>query len=108
MAGDREAQTGPAAPDAHAIDLVEALEDPAELGRRDADAMILDAEDDLPVDRRDRHPDLRRLRRGRTVGCPAVVAVGGLVGILRAAELQRVVDEVDDDLAEPGLVAADG
>src|SRR6476646_9244149 len=83
---DRQAQAGAAAPDAGPVDLVEALEDPALVGFRDADPLVGDRDDDLAVvsPGPDRH---------------VAAAVG--------AELHRVVEEVDDDLADPSLIAPD-
>ena len=71
--------------DPRPVDLVEALEDPGLVGLRDADAVVLDRHDELGalVPAADRH---------------LAAAV---------AELQRVVDQVDEDLADAGLVAAD-
>ena len=67
------------------VDLVEALEDPR-LGRaRDADAVVLDGDDDL-----------RPVARTATSDLAAV-----------GAELHRVVEEVDEDLPDPLLVAVD-
>ena len=72
--------------DARPVGLVEALEDPRPVGLRDADPV---------VGRRTR----RRRRPRRADRDPDLAAVG--------AELHRVVDEVDEHLAEPLLVAAD-
>ena len=87
VAGDGQAQAGPAAlaADARPVDLVEPLED-ARLGRpRDADAVV-----------RDRHDDVRRHRsHGHRDGAPV------------GAELDRVVEQVDEDLLEARLVAPD-
>ena len=88
VAGDRQPETGPAglAADPRPVDLVEALEDPGLGGPRDADPVVGDGDDDL----------VGRPHRTLTAD---VAAVG--------AELHRVVEEVDEDLAEPVLVAAD-
>ena len=88
VAGDGQAETGPAAlaADPRPVDLVEPLED-ARLGRpRDADAVV-----------RDRHHDVRRHRSD-----------GDRDGAAVGAELDRVVEQVDEDLLEARLVAADG
>ena len=69
------------------VDLVEALEDRAWAALRDADARDpRPTRPPRPSSARDRHDDLAAVR----------------------AELHRVVDEVDDDLAEPGRIATDG
>ena len=46
VAGDRQAEARAAAPDARPVDLVEPLEDPRLVGLRDADAVVLDRDDD--------------------------------------------------------------
>ena len=85
VARDRqpEARSAGRTADPRSVDLVEALEDPR-LGRaRDADAVVLDGDDDL--------------RAGGTDRDQHLTAVG--------AELHRVVEEVDEDLPDPLLVA---
>ena len=95
VAGDRQSKPRSAAADAHPVDLVEPLEDPALVGLRDADAVVLDRQRDLVADAPNRDPDL------------GVAVVARAVRVLRVEpELQGVVEEVDDDLAEPRLVAA--
>ena len=86
VARDRQPEAGPAAPEAGTVGLVEALEDPRPVDLRDPDAVI-----------GDRRP---RPRRRPAHAHPHLAAVG--------AELDRVVDEVDEHLAESSLVAADG
>src|SRR3954469_24452314 len=84
--GDGEAATLPPglAPTARAVDLVEALEQPR-LGRlRDADPVIRDRGDEAIVVASDGHRDVTTVR----------------------AELDRVVEEVHEHLAEPLGVAA--
>ena len=73
-------------PAAGLVGLVEALEDPGLVGPRDADPVVLDRHDHLVV------------RRGHADDDLAPVG----------AELDRVVEEVDEHLPEPVLVAADG
>ena len=80
-----EAEARPAAPHTRPVGLVEALEDAVTVGRRDADAMVDDGNLHGVGGMADEDPDL--------------APVG--------AELHRVVDEVDDDLAQARLVAAD-
>ncbi len=127
VARDREPETGAPAANPHAVDLVEALEDPRPIGRRDADAVVLDRENDLVTGGPDGDPDLghgRCDRSGRrTAGLGRLAKESEVLGtrgirergrracadgepVLGAAELQRVVDEVHDDLAEPRLVTA--
>ena len=77
---------GPAAAHPGPVGLVEPLEDPRSVGLRDADPVIDDRGDDLVTAPSHLDPDL--------------AAVG--------AELDRVVDEVDEHLAEARLVAAHG
>src|SRR4051794_27608656 len=105
MARDREPQTGATTANTDAIHLVEPLEDPGLIRRRDAHAVILDGQADLVATRRHGHPDLRSRRvlvGSRRLG-PGPIGTSG--GVLGTAELQRVVDEVHDDLAEARLVA---
>ena len=84
--GDGQAETRPAAPPARLVGLVEPFEDPRLVGLRDADPVVLDRHDDLlPATTATRHDDLAAVR----------------------AELDRVVEEVDHDLTEPILRAAD-
>ena len=104
--GDRQSQPGPATTDTDPIDLVEALEDAALVGLRNADAMILHRQADLVTGRGDRHPDLRARTVRRRVLPGRLAAVTGGNASFRSAEFQGVVDEIDDDLAEPRLIAA--
>ena len=85
VARDREAESRAAAPDARPVGLVEALEDALLVRLRDARPVVDDRGDDLAAGGPHRDPHL--------------AAVG--------AELDRVVDEVDEDLAEARLVGAD-
>lgn len=78
VSSDRQAQTGPAAPDPGPVGPVEALEHPIDGTSRDPDPVILDGHHDIGVLHLDPDRDL--------------AAVG--------AELDRVMDEVDQDLAK--------
>ena len=65
VAHDREAEAGSAGlAAARAVDAVEALEDPLEVARRDADAVVAHDDRDPVVD--DARADLDRLRRARS------------------------------------------
>ncbi len=77
--GDREAEPGAAAARPGTVDLVEALEDPAAIPTGDPDPVVDDRDLHAPVGLADPHDDVAAVR----------------------AELHRVVDEVDDHLAEP-------
>src|SRR5690349_22253018 len=88
MSGDREPQAGAAASlgtKPGSIDLVEPFEDPVARRGGHADAVILDRRDDVIAVHERAHRDVSSFR----------------------AELDRVVDEVDDDLPKPRCVAAD-
>src|SRR5262245_35712632 len=84
---DREAQTGSTgdlAADPRPVDLVETLEDPCLRRARNPDPVVLDGSHQLVVVATNRHDDLAAAR----------------------AELHGVMDQVDEDLAKPRLVAA--
>ena len=85
VASDGEAQTGAAAAtDSGPVHLVETFEDADPVGRRHADAWVADPDQNLAFSLPDTHDDL--------------AAFG--------AELDGVVEQVDQDLAESVLVAA--
>src|SRR5215218_11415321 len=84
VARDGQAETGAAAADAGAVDLVEALEDAGTVRLGDADAVI-----------RDRRSCGISFASDGDTDLPAV-----------GAELHRVVDEVDEHLLEALLVSA--
>src|SRR5204863_5309934 len=86
LPADVEAETGAADAAGHVgVEAVELLEDPALLGRRDAQAVIGDGEADVALARLDGHGDR--------------AAVGGV--------LDGVVDEVPEHLAELSGVGGD-
>src|SRR5439155_575797 len=86
VSDDREPKAGPAlAADARLVDLVEPLEDPADVAGRNADPVVLDRDDHLVA-----------------AGCRA-----HRDGCATRRELHRVMKKVDEHLAEPLVVAAD-
>ena len=117
VAGNGQPEARAAAAHPNPIDLVEAFEDPRPVGGRDADPVILDRQQHGVANGPDGDPDLGDDGLGRDA-IPVRNAVRNAVrdpvqfvgcavrSILGPPELQRVVDEVDHDLAEPGLVAA--
>ena len=85
--GDRQSKARATTADARPVDLVEALEDPPLGGSRDADAMVLD---------RDAHLSAEVARPDADGDIPAI-----------RTELDGVVEQVDEDLAEALLVRPD-